>query len=122
MPIWYKIGAVGALIAILVGWHWVDKRNAVQGALEAQRAIHTALVQQEVIQAQEISNSLLNAAIQDLNKKDEEIKAINTKLSSAISKLQQRTSRKDNPPTSSNTTTCTGAELYREDGEFLIRE
>lgn len=58
-------------------------------------------------------------------KKDEKIKSISSKLNVAISKLQHRPSR-NSAPTSATASTagnsCTGAELYREDGEFLTRE
>ncbi len=42
MSIGYKIGAVALLIAALVGWHWLDKRNAVQSAVEATKATMNA--------------------------------------------------------------------------------
>lgn len=122
MPFWYKLGAGALLIAALVGWHLFDKQQAVSDAVAAQKEIQAALVQVEVKKALEVSNSLLNSALEDVRKKDEEIKAINSRLDSALSSLQHRPSRTDNTPTPGARGTCTGAELLREDGEFLARE
>ena len=51
--------------------------------------------------------------------KDAQIKAINNKLVDAISELRKRPSRTEQ---ASNGQSGTGATLYAEDAEFLIRE
>lgn len=122
MSFWLKIGAVGVLIALGISYHILDKRNAVQDALGAQRAIYEAKVLEESAKAQETSISLLNSALEDLKRKDEELKNINDKYASLSRSLQQRPSRKDSPSSPKGGGTCTGAELLREDGEFLARE
>lgn len=122
MSFWLKLGSLAALIAVAIGWHVLDKRNAVQSSVEAQRAMYTSLIQQEVIRAQETSTSLLTSALKDLQTKEDEIKDINNKLSNALRRLQQRPSREDSSSDSRNSLSCTGAELLREDGEFLARE
>lgn len=122
MSIWLKLGAVGALIAIALGWHYLDKRNAVRDAVEAQRAIYEAQLQVEINKAQEASISLLNSALDDMKKKDEEIKNINSKYAALSRSLQQRPSREGGSSAPGDSKTCTGAELLREDGEFLAGE
>lgn len=60
--------------------------------------------------------------------KDEQLKAVDTKLAAALVELRNRPSRSDPPSTTQiandpvRGAACTGAELYREDGEFLKRE
>lgn len=123
MSIWYKIGAVGVLIAALIGWHTLDKRNAVNKAVEATVASYQARVNLEVIKAKEVETALLNSALASLKEKNERIKNIDAKLSSALNSLSKRPSRSEyNPSASQVGKTCTGAELLREDGEFLARE
>lgn len=122
MPIWAKISLVGGFIALVLGWHLYSKNNAVEDALAAQRAIYDLKVADEVQKAQETSIGLLNSALEDLQKKENEIKIISDKLSSLNRQLQQRTSREDNSSAARDSLTCTGAELFREDGEFLARE
>ena len=61
------------------------------------------------------------AATDEIRKnKDEQIAAINSKLFDAVSELRKRPSR---PATiTSNGQSGTGATLYADDAEFLIRE
>lgn len=57
--------------------------------------------------------------------KDDEIKRINGKLSVALNSLSKRQSRPTTTNGAKTITTiqaCTGAQLYKEDGEFLVRE
>lgn len=122
MPVWAKLGLLGGFIGLLVGWHVFSKHNAVERALEAQKAIYNQKVAEEVERAQETTVSLLNSALEDLQKKEDENKIIRNQLSVLNSKLQQRTSREDSSSAPGNPGTCTGAELFREDGEFLARE
>lgn len=122
MSIWLKLGLVGVLIASGIVYHTIDKRNAVQDALGAQRAIYEAQLQVEINKAQETSISLLNSALDDIKKKDEEIKNINSKYAALSRSLQQRPSREDGSSATGNPAACTGAELLREDGEFLAGE
>lgn len=122
MSVWVKISLVGGLIAILIGYHVSSKNSAVASALEAQKAIYNQKIAEEVERAQETTVSLLNSALEDLQKKEHENKIIRNQLSVLNSKLQQRTSREDSSPTPGTSGTCTGAELFREDGEFLARE
>jgi len=60
--------------------------------------------------------------------KDEKLKSLNSRVASLTLSLQQRPSRaepsgvSDNPGNEETRQGSTGAELYREDSEFLLRE
>lgn len=99
-----------------------DKKIAVHEAVEATKAIYVQKVATEVKKAQEESISLLNSALADIKKKDNEIKNINNELTRISSELHKRPSRENNSRSPGSGKTCTGAELSREDGEFLARE
>ena len=81
--------------------------------------------------AREKEKRLQDSTDQDLKAKNEQIQSLDARLSSAIERLrlEQRKSRKaitiaapGVPPVASHCDGATGAELYREDGEFLARE
>ena len=68
---------------------------------------------------------LKEQSFKTIEKKDEQLKTIQSRLSNTLSELQYRKKRESsttNSSTPSNTSACTGAELYREDAEFLARE
>lgn len=75
--------------------------------------------------AREIETLMRRSQEQQKALKDAQIKDINSKLDAALTELRKRPQRQptqNHPPTPSTTTSCTGAELYREDGEFLAGE
>ena len=73
----------------------------------------------QVLQVQKIEHEQQAATDQIRKQKDAQIEAINNQLVNAISELRKRPSR----PAEANLGSCgTGATLYAEDGEFLIRE
>ena len=75
----------------------------------------------QVIETQKLKDQHQAAADQIEKVKNEQIKAINAKLADALVSLRNRPSRPQNQATS--VATCgTGATLYAEEGEFLIRE
>lgn len=67
-----------------------------------------------------VQNTLQKQLDEEREKKYAEIKAIDLKYKSAIDKLRNRPSR--STATTQNGKTCTGAELSREDAEFLVGE
>ena len=69
--------------------------------------------------AKEKEEQYQNAADQIRKDKDAQIKAINSQLVDAISELRKRPSRSES---ASNGQSGTGATLFAEDAEFLIRE
>lgn len=54
--------------------------------------------------------------------KDEQIRSIRNRLDSTLYQLRQRSLRPTDPNDPSAPKGATGSQLYREDGEFLIRE
>lgn len=72
-------------------------------------------------EALEVTESLNKQNNDALRAKQNEINKLTARVASLRSELQKRASRSDpQPPGSSQT--CTGRELYREDGEFLVGE
>jgi hypothetical protein len=73
----------------------------------------------QVLQVQKIEHEQQAATDQIRKRKDAQIEAINNQLTNAISELRKRPSR----PTEANLGSCgTGATLYADDAEFLVRE
>ena len=73
----------------------------------------------QVLQVQKIEHEQQAATDQIRKQKDAQIEAINNQLANAISELRKRPSRPEQAVPGS----CgTGATLYAEDGEFLVRE
>jgi CRISPR/Cas system-associated endonuclease Cas3-HD len=108
----------GVVVLALVCSHYT---TYYLGKTEAQR---------EVVLAHKVYEAKLNMseeqheqAIAKLNKeRDEEITSITVARDNIIRSLQQRSSRTENAnnnPTIESS--CTGRELYKEDGEFLVR-
>lgn len=119
-----RLNIVLVVVSLVLGisLHWYLKNSAVERALEAQKASYELKFKEEMTKAQESSIKLLNSAMADLQKKENEIKNINIKLSTLTSELQQRTSRENSSSNTRAPSPCTGAFLYREDSEFLARE
>lgn len=119
----YKLIALGAVIAALGAFHYLDKYNALEqqeNAFKARLELSIAKAKEE---ARDTEKKLALSVIEGEQKKNEKLQDINNKLVSSINSLSKRPQRPtDNSPASSVVQACTGRELYREDGEFLIRE
>lgn len=117
VPINLKWVAVGLMVATLLVWHYVDRRDAI-------RRVHAEYTLKAYKQAESVNKTtidLLNASMDSLQKKDNEIKRITDLHDNLAERLRNRPSR-SGPETTETRKTCTGAELYREDGLFLARE
>jgi hypothetical protein len=105
---WIKIGI--AVAALAGSWY-------MGYSFEASRFAKYKADQIEQTRAKE--QEAQTAADQIRKEKDEKIKSINNQLVDAISELRKRNSRPESP----NAGSCgTGATLYAQDAEFLIRE
>ena len=105
---WLKLGA--ALATCILMWY-------MGYSFEASRFARYRADQ--VLQVQKIEHKQQAATDQIRKQKDAQIEAINNQLANAISELRKRPSRSDQ----ANNGSCgTGATLYAEDGEFLVRE
>ena len=105
---WIKIGA--AVIALAGSWYMGYSFEASRFA--QYKADQIAETQKKEREAQLATDEIRKA-------KDAQINSINNQLVDAISELRKRSSRTDQ---ASNGQSGTGATLYAEDAEFLIRE
>ena len=105
---WLKLGGIVAVCALM----WYMGYSFEASRFERYKA-------QQITQIQKIEHEQQAAADQIRKQKDAQIEAINNQLANAISELRKRPSR----PAEANLGSCgTGATLYAEDGEFLVRE
>lgn len=103
---------------------WVNVAMAVvalggiaYGKYESYKYDSYIVSQKEAVQKKQEESQLKTDEIR--KEKDAQIKAINTQLVDAISELRKRSSRSQS---ADNGKGGTGATLYAEDAEFLIRE
>lgn len=97
--------------------------KAVQQAWDAEKATTAILHAQAVQKAREKENALQATADQLRRDKDEEIRSLNASAAALADSLRNRAVRPSGGLSKAASTgqgSCTGAELYREDGEFLI--
>ena len=105
---WLKLGGIVAVCALMwyMGYSFEASRFAQYRA-------------DQVLQVQKIEHEQQAATDQIRKQKDAQIEAINNQLANAISELRKRPSR----PAEANLGSCgTGAALYADDAEFLVRE
>lgn len=125
----YKLIALAVVLGAFLGLHYYDKHTAITKAIEKTTATLTKQYNDRVVEANTkalvAQKAIEMASQQAIKDKDDKIKTINTQLSSALVSLRTRPSRTSAPNTPSNPetpATCTGRELFKEDGEFLTRE
>lgn len=123
MPRMARIIALIGLIIVLIGMHVYDKQSGITKAVQEVHQSYTVASQQIALKAKEEHARLLTEQWKEQERRDEKIKSLSVKLAAANRLLNSRTERpKDGGESPVVTTSCTGRELYREDGEFLIRE
>lgn len=124
-PYPYVFGFV--LVACLYGGHRVVVSHAVDVAVKENTVKLKGQYDAALLKASKDSRLAEN----DLEKeheatekvKDTQIKALTSQRDDALRRLQYRTKRPtDSTKIANDSKTCTGAKLYREDGEFLVRE
>lgn len=107
-------------LGVLVGWvinGW--RLNANIASLKASQAEEVSRYYQA---ARKAEKGLIEATEAIRRKKDNEIKIISSKLQSTLSELRQRQDRLSSADTARDCKGTTGAELSRQDAEFLTRE
>lgn len=118
---WIKWAVIGVII-VLIGWIHL---SLVNRAVELNNSEWNKAQQVLIEKNRKTEKAILTEALKLEEVKNEEIKNLNTTVNDLRSKLRKRPSReyvtvyRDNPSTEG---ACTGAELFREDGEFLIGE
>lgn len=122
--------SVAFFFVCLYGAHWESKRQAVKKAVAQTQAAMSAEYTKKLLEASELAREreqVMVASAERIRKaKDAEIASLNARLGSALGSLSNRPQR---PPSSPQGTPApsvgagaTGAQLSREDAEFLVRE
>lgn len=120
------------LVAVLAfaGWYcynWIYDRgvDTVQRKWDAAKSEQDRQSAKAAAAALEATNKLQESAENQRKSYNAQISSINKSLDIALNGLRVRPSRPGPdslPPDSGKGLGCTGAELYRADGEFLARE
>jgi len=117
------------LVAALTGGHVYLKNVAVKEAIVATTAKlnkeYQTKLDASAVAAAAVSNKLQLDINRDNANKDAQIETLTNSLNSAISSLSKRPKRESTPVApnpASVVSSCTGAELYAEDGSFLAGE
>lgn len=119
MQNWIKTVLVSILLGALASYHFVTLHN-VRNKMEQQMLI---VAQASQLRMKEKEKEILESAAIRERKKDEEIARLNNYANNLLARMQQRPSRTEEPNTNPSVkSSCTGRELFKEDGEFLIRE
>ena len=111
----YIIGLVGIAIAFCSGWY------VNQLAWEKKHAAELFSISEKT---KAIQNTIEVSYVIERNKKDEEIRNLNTRLNAALNGLRDRPSLNTNPTTEPSLAAkgCYPTELYREYAEYIIKE
>lgn len=118
-----KIAVSAVIFIALLGYHHVDKYLAVQSATSVLHEGYRIKMQEEVLKAQKTEIELRDRLQEDNRIKDERIKTLSIRLDALNNSLSERSTRAErNSSPAGDSITCTGAELSREDGEFLAGE
>lgn len=113
-----KIIASMVVLAALWAFHEYDKAQAVQEVRKELVAKSKEYAERSERATKALEASLRSESVQ----KDAKIADIERNLRSAIKRLRERPVRPDVVTVTEIREACTGAQLYREDGEFLARE
>lgn len=117
--------AIAIVIIGIVLWHNSRVDFAVEQATNQLTDQYELQKQKEIAKVEETSSELLQQAYTLLENKQNEIEAITSERDNLVSELRKRSKRTKSDTDSTVTKgsgTCTGAELFREDAEFLARE
>lgn len=123
-------GLILALLGLMYGTHKVIVYKAVSKAKAETQASMSAEYTKKLLAASELAREREQAMVASAEKirkaKDAEIASLNARLGSAISGLSNRPQRPPSSPQSAPAPSigagATGAQLSREDAEFLVRE
>ena len=119
-----------ALILLLAGTHWkayVMGGNAVQAKWTAEKLTQAEQTLALTAEAAATTDALQQSADQLRKTKNAQIARLNADLSAALAGLSDRPARPGasgvpTDPAAGANPGCTGASLWRDDGEFLARE
>lgn len=117
---WIKVAIVSVVVVALLAFHL----NAIEDAKDEVNKKWQAAELKKDLERKEKEKTILDSALELEREKNAEIKRLSLVADNLRNSLRNRPSRetivyRDNPGTGQ---TCTGAELSREDGEFLAGE
>ena len=117
---WIKVAIISTVVAVLLVFHI----NAIENAKDEVNKEWQAAELKKDLERKEKENTILDNALELEREKNAEIAKLNLIADNLRNSLRNRPSRetivyRDNPGAPQ---TCTGAELSREDGEFLAGE
>lgn len=122
----WRMWLATALFAVLIGthvWAYNKGQDNVQQKWNAAITLQAQETQKLVEDARAKEQGLQDAAEKLRRQKNEQINRLATDLADALDRLRQRPSREGDMPTNTATGAgCTGANLFRQDSEFLVRE
>ena len=127
---WMILGAVFAIGAAAVGGYHTGRDSGmaeVQQAWDKEKTAQYAQYAKAMEESVEIQQQLQMGADKLRQEKDREIRDITARNTALANSLRDRQSRSTPNPSpvsgaaSPGPSACTGKELYREDGEFLVR-
>lgn len=119
---------VATLVLCGAGCLWythVEVNKAVSATKVEMDRVYKKKFDAQVVKAQEVEDDLRARTLQYEQVQNEKLKSISTQLAAANRKLRDRPSRESATVNSTNpgdSQACTGAKLFREDGEFLTGE
>ena len=120
---------IGVLVAGIAGtWHTNRVERAVEAATNSLTEKYSATYVEGLEASLKASNTLLAGALQDKESLENEKTTLSTQHKSVVAGLQHRGTRAESKAATPNISaapvvqTCTGAELSREDSEFLAGE
>lgn len=124
------LGIVVLILGILFGTHkvvlWKEVRKAVAETKEQMSAEYSKKLLEASELAREREQVMVSSADKIRKEKDAKIASLNTRLGTAISSLSERPQRPPSTPQGAPASCigagATGAQLSREDAEFLVRE
>jgi hypothetical protein len=120
IPVWVKPAILATAVAVagvfVLRWH----NGAIDDAVTAVRAEYTTKALEAANKAAETSRTLQAEADKTQGEKDAQIKIQSARIAALSASLRNRAERPsgnaNNPAVAAS---CTGAGLYRPDGEFL---
>lgn len=131
MSDWIKIGILVALVAAGIGAHFYLEHKAVDNAVIVTQTKIEKQYQDKLIAANDKATKaeadLAAFKVKSDKDKQDAIKSVDVQYASLVSSLQQRPTRADLTSSVAAAvarakSSCTGAQLYREDAEFLAGE
>ena len=122
-----KIIAIAMVLTSLFVWHKYEVSKAITKTVAEQTAIYEKQVKDLTLKSLKTELELKTQVAAIKGDKDAQIKNLDSKYRVAIDSLRQRQERSSTSNSTGNscnaesTKGATGAELYREDAELLIR-